>query len=117
MREKDINAKIAEYFTPVGFWDTHCRRCHWTFRADGEGCRPDGYCSFVGELPQTADYFTSEDANARLLEAMPFAALYHVAKEHWVCRSSEWIGDVGHADRKTAVVLAFCKFAKIEATV
>jgi hypothetical protein len=66
------------------------------------------------------DYFTDEAANARLLEAMPKPMLQKGLDE-WFCyahkNGSVRAGDIPrgkHQDRKTAVVLAFCKFAGIK---
>jgi hypothetical protein len=73
----------------------------------------------------SCDYFTDEAANARLLEAMPDALLHHTGAfsstyavlNSWGCKHTH-DGDPStifwDKDRKTAIVLAFCKFAGIE---
>lgn len=60
------------------------------------------------------DYFTDEAANARLLEAMPYPTLEQFLAETplWSCKAVG-LEESQHADRKTAVVMAFCKFAGI----
>lgn len=68
------------------------------------------------------DYFRSEEANARLLEAMHEVNLSRegageVDGTGWRCDPYDdtKIGTSVYApDRKTAIVLAFCKFAGIE---
>jgi len=67
------------------------------------------------------DYYTDEAANARLLEAMPspVLALETLHAPQWGC----WPNGLhltpermrgSDPDRKTAIVLAFLKFARIE---
>ena len=63
------------------------------------------------------NYDTDEAANARLLEAMPSPMLFKSKQNgNWVCRPDYGIADYSpeHADRKTAIRMAFCKFAGIE---
>lgn len=63
------------------------------------------------------NYFTSEDASARLLDAMPCPRVGRSNDSKlWFCRPlvSPIIQTVEHADRKTAIVLAACKWLKID---
>lgn len=114
MADLTLNEKISAWFTPTEYWDTHCRRCHWTFRADGEGCRPDGYCSFVGDLPKTPDYLHDEAANARLLDILRDAHFKQVEADFASPFYTLCINLMNHyGDRKQFVVDAFCKWAGI----
>lgn len=69
------------------------------------------------------DFDTDEVANNRLLEAMPASCLTHITpdrgggKDRWDCWPDymKMHNVVSHPDRKTAVVLAFCKWAGISA--
>lgn len=97
--------------SPLGFWE-------WSQTGDGW---------------QPVNYFTSEDASARLLEAMPEALLqrgmFHGNNQTvWFCTASEVVvreayecdeetypdGYAHHADRKTAIALAACKWLQID---
>lgn len=69
------------------------------------------------------NYFTDEAANARLLEAMPYPTLtkfsgkkgaISTSTPFWSCYAMTQ-EPAEHEDRKTAIVLAFCKFAGIDA--
>ncbi len=72
-------------------------------------------------LPEwdSRNWYADESANAMLLEAMPTPMLGVVLKQDsrgtafgkvpmWVCAFPD--GSADHADRKTAIVLAFLKF-------
>lgn len=66
---------------------------------------------------QPADYFESEDASAKLLEAMPEVDLEHYQSgglNEWGVLYSQAPDHTLHADRKTAIVLAACKWLGIE---
>jgi hypothetical protein len=63
------------------------------------------------------DPFTSESANALLLQAIPDVTLWKHPRwvsEEWGCSYPGGEGEVSHVDRKTAVVLAKCKELGIE---
>lgn len=63
---------------------------------------------------QPLNYFTSEDASARLLEAMPSPSLSKMVG-YWDCVHHGANEDESfHADRKTAIVLAACIWLKID---
>lgn len=123
MNEKDINEKISSWFeakptepasildssilatTPKGAWKFRFPEWQW----------------------QPLDYFHSEEANARLLEAMPFPLVKLVSTgrqrkplKAWECWPNPTVNGnyehVRHADRKTAIALAFVEFAGIEVT-
>lgn len=57
-----------------------------------------------------------EEANAKLLEAMPSPMLLKSKQNsNWVCRPDYGIAEYApeHKDRKIAIRMAFCKFAGI----
>lgn len=110
---KDLNEKISAWFEPKPtdnpghlyakrgeYWDFH-KDVGWTSRFD---------------------YFTDEAANARLLEAMPEPELWLESSpgepKRWGCVANiSGPPEQFYAEdesRKTAVVMAFCKWVGIE---
>lgn len=77
--------------SPLGFWE-------WWWDGD----------------PQPVHFFESEDAAARLLEAMPNPYLHRITI--WFCGADthKHESPVSHEDRRTAIVLAACKWLGIE---
>lgn len=109
MNEREINEAISAWFEPKpteapSFGQHISPKSHWWFR------QGEWHHESVNN-----NFFHSEEANARLLEAMPNVRL---TKDHgrWECESdwryfhTEGLGE----NRKTAVVLAFCQFAGID---
>lgn len=115
MADLTLNEKISSWFEPRPDYKP-------AFRKDGIAQELDGQPSkkgfwiwhYLGGW-SPLDYLHDEAANAKLLEAMPYGNVLRLTTEPplWECRGSEWTGDFKHADRKTAVVLAFCKWAGI----
>lgn len=119
--EKLVNERISSYFEPppaiVNQIDTEPRPVRskngawhigWSFVSIHR------MMNFVTPL----DYFLSEDANSRLLEAMAVlqkhgesVRLYE--ERGWWHVSLRYLAPTIDKDRKTAIVLAFCKFANI----
>lgn len=119
MKERErINEAISSWFEP---------KPPFSLSQDGEWGKVSsggGLWTLPAQADRKAqwrplDYFTDESANARLLDAMPLPTLYRfMGNKNWVINPTGHAGhqhiDVEHADRKTAIVLAFCKFAGIE---
>lgn len=109
MKQQQINEAISAWFEPKP-----TKNAYGNYVARS----PKGawiHYSQYGDNWQPLNYFTDEAANARLLEAMPQPLLERVGGPRWRC---EYHSDddclARHQDRKTAVVLAFCKFAGID---
>ena len=133
VNQQAINEAISAWFDLLPCRCEKNENGYSVFQYDSE----TGKCNFCGGSP-TADYFQSENGNARLLEAMRKTKLVVVILGHelnycavvWipaiaapfsVAEFIDYPSYFKHAERvmakerKTAVVLAFLKFAGIEA--
>ena len=116
MNQQALNEAISTWF---GIAPCRCEKNangYSVHQYDGE----TGNCLGCGGSA-TIDFFASEAANARLLEAMPEPEVYLESSKTdkikiWgCCPDMEDMHAVFYDnDRKTAVVMAFCKFAGIE---
>lgn len=121
MRKSEICRLLSEKLEPRPFFDMP------PYPEEGELLTSnDGFWTIVndGIAPKVAvDYFESEDASAKLLEAMPEPELWLESRKDekfrlWAC----WADLDGkpedayahHADRKTAIVLAAMGWLGIE---
>lgn len=133
MNENVINERISSYFEakPPKVSVDHCKSIFWS----ETGAWIHNCLQTELENWQPLDYFTSEDANARLLEAMrdhnPVLRFVEAPINAWVLylwtagqpvpdgipMTNVSLADCSRSpDRKTAIALAFCKFAGIEVT-
>ena len=119
---KEINKRITEYFEPMPDIETTRELLEKRWYSSPKGLWT--LHRHNNEPPEKIESFywlwtsfdTDEAANARLLEAMVIPNIYRTEAGNWVVypttAGEHWFV---HKNRKTAIVLAFLKFACIEA--
>lgn len=113
MTKAEICRKLAEALEPLGSFK-------WQYDSSDYGrVSPLGYWRIINvsmsKEPEAPWFFDDEDDSARLLEAMP-APRATRDKGRWEVEA-DWRFfhmDGLHLDRKTAIVLAACKWLGIE---
>lgn len=112
--EREICELISGWFEkkPIAIIAEVCKTKFWTYRFIS-ACAEDEDDS-IEVIP--LDYYHDEAANAKLLEAMPYANLEH-SHDIWGCcpyANGRAAFVCWEKDRKYAVVRAFLKFAALK---
>ncbi len=122
MTKAEICRAIAEKLEPKPFFDMP------PYPEDGELLiSNEGFWTFINTERETnhpVDFFTDESANARLLDAMPSPLLDGLTlkdgKRIWTCIADQYQEPydqdqfASKDDRRTAIVLAACRWLGLE---